>query len=118
MTTKTVARCAIYENRPKVCRDYPQIDHYIPEECTFTFVGSERRGNCECDLGICCAIPRENGEPGGAPLPELAGGEPCKHLVWKDEEEEPIKTASVLPVIQDAPMSRTQILEEAVEGES
>jgi hypothetical protein len=118
MTTKTVARCAIYEDRPKVCRDYPQIDHYIPEECTYTFMGGDRRGGCECDLGICCAIPRENGEPGGTPLPELAGGAPCKHLKWETIEVEPTKTASVLPIIQDSPVNRSRALEEAVEGES
>ena len=95
MTTekKQVARCGIYETRPKVCRDYPKVDHYIPPECTFTFVGSERRGDCSCDEGACCSVPRENGEPGGTPLPNVAGGLPCKHLVWEDRDVE--KTASV-----------------------
>lgn len=96
MATKTIARCAIYENRPKVCIDYPTVSHYQPPECTYHFVGAERQGECACDVGACCAIPREHGEPGGAPLPEEAGGEPCKHLVWKEvEEDEPKeKTAS------------------------
>lgn len=37
--------------------------------------------------GACCAIPRENGIPGGVPLPEVAGGEPCKYLVYTDVDE-------------------------------
>jgi hypothetical protein len=31
--------------------------------------------------------------PGGAPLPEEAGGAPCKYLTWEDVEE---KEASVV----------------------
>lgn len=92
-TTRSVAHCGIYENRPQVCKDYPKIDHYIPEECTYTFVGSERRGDCSCDVGACCNSPREGGEPGGTPLPSLAGGKPCKHLVWKEVPME--KTSSM-----------------------
>lgn len=45
-----------------------------------------------CQENICCAYPREGGEPEGVSLDELAGGEPCKHLVW--EEVQPTKTAS------------------------
>lgn len=85
---KTVARCSIYETRPEVCRVYPTVGHWTPPECTFGFNGSERTGECACDVGACCATPREKGEPGGAPLPEIAGGAPCKHLEWVDEEEE------------------------------
>ena len=94
MTTKkeVVARCAIYDKRPQVCRDYPKVDHYMPPECTYTFVGSDREGECACDVGACCAVPRAKGEPGGAPMPNIAGGEPCKHLIWVEEEKE--KTAS------------------------
>jgi hypothetical protein len=33
-------------------------------------------------------LPREGGEPGGAPLPEIAGGEPCKHLDVVDKPPE------------------------------
>jgi len=91
MTTDRIARCGIYEDRPKVCRDYPKADHYRPKACTFYFMGGERLGACECGEGACCAIPRQGGMPGGAPLPKIAGGEPCKHLVWEDKE----KTASV-----------------------
>lgn len=78
-----IARCAIYDKRPEVCRKYPTIHHYMPPECTYNFIGSERRGDCSCEAGVCCSIPRENGESGGAPIPAEAGGEPCKHLVWE-----------------------------------
>ena len=33
-------------------------------------------------------LPRQGGEPGGAPLPEIAGGMPCKHLISVDEAPE------------------------------
>ena len=92
MPTKTVARCSIYENRPDVCRNYPQIYHYVPGECTFWFAGEDRQGECGCEVGACCSLPREGGIPGGAPLPEEAGGAPCKYLVWEDVME---KEASV-----------------------
>lgn len=97
MTTevKQVARCSIYENRPKVCREYPKVDHYLPPECTFTFVGSDREGECACDIGACCSVPREKGEPGGAPMPNIAGGEPCKYLVWEDKGAEKVAAVSV-----------------------
>jgi len=80
--------CGIYEERPKVCRDYPRADSYQPESCGFYFLGDgKRRGRCEeaCDA-TCCKLPRENGEPGGGPLPEEVGGLPCRHLEWKEEE--------------------------------
>lgn len=92
---KMVALCGIYDHRPQVCQDYPKIDHYMPEECTYTFVGNERRGECACKIGACCNTPRERGEPGGAPLPSIVGGKPCKHLVWKEGEEALEKKASV-----------------------
>lgn len=92
---RDVARCGIYEQRPQVCKDYPKIDHYLLEECTFTFIGHEKRGECACGIGACCNSPRENGEPGGTPLPSLAGGKPCKHLVWKKAEMPVEKVASV-----------------------
>jgi hypothetical protein len=84
-TTDKIARCSIYEERPQVCRVYPKVDHYLPEECTYTFVGSDREGDCSCDVGACCRMPREGGEPGGTPLPFIAGGLSCKHLVWEDK---------------------------------
>lgn len=99
MTTK-IARCSIYEDRPQVCKDYPKIDHYRPEECTYAFMDNERIGRCECNVGACCSVPREGGLPGGAPLPERAGGAPCKYLTWEEEDSE--KNAS-LPIIANHP---------------
>jgi hypothetical protein len=89
---KTIARCGIYESRPQICKDYPTVGHWTPSVCTYSFpYGDDRReGECACEIGACCAVPREGGEPGGAPMPEEAGGSSCKHLVWVDvEEEEP-----------------------------
>lgn len=99
---KTVARCGIYETRPELCRIYPTVNHWTPDVCTYSFPYGDgtREGECACEVGACCATPRQNGEPGGTPLPEEAGGQPCKHLVWVDvEEEEPLeKIGSVLDV--------------------
>lgn len=92
----SIARCGIWENRPQVCRDYPKIDHYMPEECTYAFVGNERQGECACNTGACCNVPREGGEPGGAPMPSIAGGSPCKHLVWVDAPDSMEKEASLV----------------------
>ena len=69
----------------------------MPDVCTYKFPGGgtgAREGECACDMGACCATPREGGEPGGNPLPEEAGGAPCKHMVWEDVPEEVEKTAS------------------------
>jgi hypothetical protein len=81
--------CSIYDRRPDVCKKYPQRGNYIPDSCGYYFVNSERRGDCylECQAA-CCMLPRENGEPGGAPLPEIAGGMPCKYLEAVDEPPE------------------------------
>ena len=86
MTTKKIARCSIYQDRPKVCVDYPQVDHYTPRECTYSYIDGERFGDCACDVGACCNTPRVGGEPGGAAMPAQAGGSPCKHLVWEEVE--------------------------------
>lgn len=97
MTTRSVARCGIYEDRPEMCRDYPRIDHWMPSECGFHFAGTERGGACDCGIAACCMAARQNGEPGGAPIPETAGGLSCKHVVWVDEPAEQEKVASVNP---------------------
>lgn len=96
MTTekKLVGRCAIYETRPQVCVDYPKADSYVPPECTFTFPSGDRSGSCACDVAACCASPREGGEPGGASMPNISGGEPCKHLVW-EEVDAPVEKVAV-----------------------
>jgi Fe-S-cluster containining protein len=96
MPSKLIAQCSIYENRPDVCKQYPQVYHYVPEECTYWFAGSERVGRCKCDVGACCNIPREGGLPGGAPLPEEAGGAPCKYLTWDEVSE---KEAADRPIL-------------------
>lgn len=85
-----IGKCKIYENRPKFCQDWPQPYHILPEGCTYSFVGSERFGECNprsCQENNCCGWPREGGEPQGKPLDPYIGGEPCKHLEWVDEEE-------------------------------
>jgi hypothetical protein len=87
MAKSTVARCSIYEKRPEVCKVYPTVTHYIPSECTYYFAGAERRGSCDCGIGACCATPRENGEPGGTPLPDIAGGMPCKYLEYIEKDD-------------------------------
>jgi hypothetical protein len=112
MTIKTIARCSIYEDRPKVCVDYPKVEHYIPPECTYYFSGAERQGSCACDEGACCAVPRQDGEPGGAPMPAVAGGKPCKYLEWKEEN---VKEASSLPIVHDLP-SRSETIRKALGG--
>jgi hypothetical protein len=91
MTTRRIARCSIYDTRPEVCRVYPKLEHYRPEVCTYYFIDGVRLGSCTCDQGACCQIPRSEGAPGGAPMPEIAGGKPCRHLVW---EEVAVKEAS------------------------
>jgi hypothetical protein len=106
-TKRQVAHCGIYETRPEVCRAYPKIDHYMPEECTYAFVGNERRGSCECRVGSCCNTPREGGKPGGTPLPFLAGGMPCEHLVWEDAPAE--KTASEFVIVSGVPVDLSEL---------
>ncbi len=91
--TTDVVRCAIYGRRPGICKRYPEVDHYIPSECTYYFQGSERKGDCSCDVGACCAIPRMAGMPGGAPMPAISGGRSCEHLVWEKKEDSKEKKA-------------------------
>lgn len=95
------AKCAIYEKRPQLCKDYPTVYHYMPPECTYYFVGSERRGECNCGVAACCNVPRENGEPGGAPIPSETGGEPCKHIEWEPVME---KEASDESIASESPL--------------
>ena len=95
MSTDRHAYCSIYENRPEVCRVYPKVDHWIPSVCTYYFQGEERKGSCDCGIGACCAEARAGGEPGGAAMPGVMGGEPCKYLAYRDGDPE--KTASEKP---------------------
>jgi hypothetical protein len=75
--------CDIYDHRPQICKVYPRRDDWMPQSCTYYFEDGERKGECslECQA-VCCMQPRLEGEPGGAPMPEIAGGMPCKHLVY------------------------------------
>lgn len=89
-----IARCGIYTNRPKFCRDYPTAKDAIPAACTFRFLGDKREGTCQpevCQEQACCNWPREGGEPEGAPCTLEEGGKPCKHMKW--EEVAPPKEA-------------------------
>lgn len=109
--TRTVSRCGIYDGRPDLCREYPSAYHWMPQECTFDFPAGAhgpREGDCACDVGACCATPREGGEPGGAPLPEVAGGEPCQHLIWVEEPME--KVASDCVIADGSAAGRRQLL--------
>jgi len=95
---KIVGRCGNYENRPKFCRDYPQITSYLPEGCTYHFIGEERRGECDpssCEENNCCSWPREGGEPEATSLDEKAGGLPCKYLIWAEIQEPQNKEAGL-----------------------
>jgi len=77
--------CGIYENRPEMCKRYPELGSYIMEQCSFYFANGERKGECdpECQAS-CCSEPRHQGEPTGPAMPEIAGGVPCKHLIYVD----------------------------------
>lgn len=111
------ARCAIYETRPDACRRYPESGDAdsAPSECTYIFDhDGQRKGSCDCGVGACCAVPRVGGEPDGAALSELAGGEPCKHLIWERKLEK--VGHPLLPVLNDGPSFGTRLLMEAVGG--
>ena len=85
-----IGRCAIYKARPARCVEYPVQGDFIPPGCTFRFNGNERSGTCQpevCGENNCCNWPREGGEPTAKSLDALAGGLPCKHLIWVEEPE-------------------------------
>ena len=84
-----VGRCGAYGSRPQMCQDYPTVSSFIPPGCTFYFHNGVRHGSCQpkvCGDNNCCSYPREGGEPEAKTLDELAGGLPCKHLRWEEEE--------------------------------
>lgn len=96
--------CGIYEKRPDICKKYPVAESYLPPSCGFFFGGNGvREGQClpECDAS-CCKLPREGGEPGGAPIPEIAGGLPCRHLVYTEKE---ITFSPSKPVVREGVLS-------------
>lgn len=77
--------CGIYNERPEMCRRYPESGSYVPDGCAFYFADGERKGACDPDCqASCCSLPRHQGEPTGPAMPEIAGGLPCKHLVYVD----------------------------------
>lgn len=75
--------CGIYDSRPQICKDYPRQGDWVPQSCAYHFEGGQKKGECdpECQAS-CCTQPRLDGEPGGAPMPEIAGGLPCRHLIY------------------------------------
>ena len=77
--------CGIYGERPEMCKRYPERDSYIPEECAYYFANGERKGECDPDCdATCCKLPRHNGEPNAPAMPDIAGGIPCKHLIYSE----------------------------------
>lgn len=82
-----VGRCGVYGTslRPQFCEDYPKPGDFTPPSCTYRFEGNERFGECHPEVCLddtCCSYPREDGEPEGKGMDDLAGGLPCKHLCW------------------------------------
>ena len=97
-----VGKCGAYGNRPKFCQDYPTISDFIPPGCTYYFHNGTRHGSCNpaaCGENNCCSYPREGGEPEAKSLDALAGGLPCKHLVWDevDAMEKDASGATIVP---------------------
>ena len=87
-----VGRCGVHgtDERPKFCEDYPTPTSFLPPGCTYRFEGNTRFGECQPDVCLddnCCNYPREGGEPQGKSLDSRAGGLPCKHLHWVEEED-------------------------------
>lgn len=80
--------CSIYDERPESCKKWPDSGSFIPESCGFIFLGDgKRRGRCEPECeAACCKLPRMNGDPDGAALPEAVGGEPCRYLTWTEDD--------------------------------
>ena len=105
-----IGRCGIYETRPQFCKDYPRVTDFIPEGCTFYFIGAERRGECQpevCQERCCCAYPREGGEPLARPLDSMAGGLPCKHLKW-------VETVEKVADADEVPSSNSELATQVV----
>jgi hypothetical protein len=91
--------CSIYKDRPERCKKYPERGAYQPESCTYYFGDEgERKGSCdpECD-STCCRLHRVGGEPGGAAMPEIAGGSSCKYLDWVEHHPNDRRSAAPEP---------------------
>lgn len=81
-------------NKPDRCVAYPQIHDHLRSKCTYYFQNGKRQGTCQpnvCQEEICCAVPRDRGEPDGVHQDLLAGGLPCKHLEWHVVPEPPME---------------------------
>ena len=77
--------CEIYDKRPEMCKRYPEPGSYMLDQCSFYFADNERKGACDPNCqASCCTLPRHQGEPTGPAMPEIAGGLPCKHLVYSE----------------------------------
>jgi hypothetical protein len=99
-----------------MCKDYPTVQNtIIPEECTYYFVGCERRGKCDCKISACCNVPRIDGNPESPPMSLKSGGQPCKFLVWVDSDEVE-KTSSVASSVNDHEFIYKD-LEEGIRGD-
>ena len=107
-------KCGAYDSRPQFCKDYPRIHDFIPPGCTFYFHNGERHGSCNpsaCGENNCCAYPRENGEPEGKSLDALAGGLPCKHLVWEEVPmEKDASGAEIVPFEEEVNSAIAEVL--------
>jgi len=96
-----VGKCSAYGTRPDFCKEYPTLTSFIPSGCTYYFHNGTRHGECDpssCGENNCCSYPRENGDPEGKSLDALAGGLPCKHLIW-DEVDRMEKDASAFEIL-------------------
>lgn len=77
--------CGIYNERPEMCKRYPESGSYIPDGCSYYWADGQRKGECDPDCqASCCQLPRHQGEPTGPGMPEIAGGLPCKHLIYSE----------------------------------
>lgn len=93
MSSKHMARCGCYSDRPAFCREYPKEADVRPGACTIRFLNGEKVGSCQpevCQDQACCNWPRENGDPEGAAATRTEGGKPCRFLKWEDAPEEKV----------------------------
>lgn len=85
-------------DKPQRCQEWPKASDILPSKCTYYFENGKRQGTCQpnvCQEEICCAQPRDRGEPNGKFVRMEDGGLPCKHLEWHfSEEPEHEKNAS------------------------
>jgi len=77
--------CGIHETKPQFCKMGPIPETLMPG-CGFSFENENgqlvRKGECK-RTGMCCALPRKNGDPWGCYDP---AGKVCKHLIVEDAD--------------------------------